>query len=174
MIALAISAIILMLGIIYIDVFRHGSQVSTMQLEDIQAEFFARGIQNIGLLKIKRFPDFFLRSYRHSVYQARFDAGDIGVDAPLFGFPDPSPYERFLGVYAGRDNDVLNNISAADDTSWGFTEPLNIASYTTDINLVTSEDFTHGYIELTVMVLIEGSNASKIYRFSVASEQVAR
>lgn len=173
-VVLAISSIILMLGIMYIDTFRQGAHIAGMQLETVQAEFFAKGIQNIALLKIKRFPDFFIRAYRHSVYQDRSESGDPGVSAPLFAFSNPSPYEKFLGIYAGRDRDVLHNIPVSDDSSWRFTEPIALATYSTAINLRTSEDFTQGFIEVVVSVEVAGIGRVEAHRISVASKQVAQ
>jgi len=169
-IVLVFSSVLLVLGIVYLRSFSQTTQLSRMQIDHLQAEFFARGIQNIALFKIKRFPDFFLRSYRYHVYKKRRDAGDLTVEPPLRPFETPTPFERFTG----RPNDVLHHLAAGDDTAWQFTTPLNIATWSTSFNLRSSEDFNRAYIEIDVHVQMQGNANVSHYRLSLDASQTSQ
>lgn len=173
-IVLVFSSVLLVLGIVYLRSFSQTTQLSRMQIDHLQAEFFARGIQNIALFKIKRFPDFFLRSYRYHVYKQRRDAGDPLVEPPLRPFENPTPFERFTGVHAGRPNDVLHHLAAGDDAAWKFTAPLNIATWSTSFNLRSAEDFNRAYIEIDVHVQMQDNANVAHYRMSLDASQTSQ
>ncbi|NCB38187.1 MAG: hypothetical protein EOM80_05395 [Erysipelotrichia bacterium] len=171
---LAISTVLLILGVSYLKTFSNSTQVGKLQLDQVQSEFFARGIQNIALFKIKRYPDFFLRSYRYHVYQARVNAGDDTVPAPIAAFPNPAPFAKFVGIYPGNTRDLLQHIPDADNTEWGFTEPLRIATYSTSFSLRSADDFKRGFIEITVYLQLDGRNLINKYQISIDASQTAR
>jgi len=173
-IVLAFSAILLMLGTVYLKTFSQTTHLSSLQIDHIQAEFFAKGIQNIALYKVKRFPDFFLRSYRHYIYQKRVNAGDPDVPAPLVPFPNPSPFQKFTGAYAGHTQDLLHHLPADDDSAWGFTEPLRVATWSTVFNLRSSFDFNRSFIEIDVNVQMQGRDSVSRYRMSLDASQTSR
>ena len=168
-IVLAFSAILLVLGTVYLRTFTQAAHVSKIQIDNIQAEFFARGIQNIALYKVKRFPDFYLRAYRYQAYNRRVGAGDPDVSQPIRPFEKPSPFERFTGA-AG---DILQNLNDGDDTAWQFTAPLRIATWSTTFNLRSSEDFNRAYIEIDVYVQMEGRDNVAQFRMSLDASQTS-
>jgi hypothetical protein len=174
MVVLSIASILLLLGITYLKTFSQSTVLGKLQLDQIQAEFFARGIQNIALFKIKRYPDFFLRSYRHMIYHNRIAAGDTSLGAPIIPAPNPPPFARFTGIYQGNPRDILNHIPGDVDRATGFTEPLNIATYSTQFSLFSSDDFKRGFIEITVNLRLEGKSTVNTYRMSVDASQTAR
>ncbi len=174
MVVLSIASILLLLGVTYLKSFSQATVTSKLQLDQIQADFFARGIQNIALFKIKRYPDFFLRSYRHMVYHQRLNAGEVGLGAPIVPAPNPLPFFKFTGAYPGNQRDILNHIPNAADSLDKFTEPLRIATYSTQFSLLSADDFKRGFIEITVNLQLEGKKVVGTYRMSLDASQTAR
>jgi len=174
MVVLSIASILLLLGVTYLKSFSQATVTSKLQLDQIQADFFARGIQNIALFKIKRYPDFFLRSYRHMVYHRRVSAGETGLGAPIVTAPNPLPFVKFTGVYPGNPRDILNHIPDSIDSQYKFTEPLRIATYSTQFSLLSADDFKRGFIEITVNLQLEGKDVVGTYRMSLDASQTAR
>jgi len=174
-IVLAFSAILMVLGTAYLKTFRSTTHVSSLQIDQIQAEFFAKGMQNIALFKVKRFPDFFLRSFRHHIYRQRYEASDPEVEEPIQPFTnDPTPFQKFTGVYAGRTNDILHHLSDAEDTAWGFTSPVKIATWSTSFSLRSSEDFKRAFVEIDVNVQMEDRDNVAVYRMSIDASQTRK
>ena len=130
-IVLCLAAVILMLGTIYIKSYTDTTPASSLQLDRIQADFFAKGIQNIALFKIKKYPDFFIRSYRYKTSVAS-DGRDLS-----------GPFNNFLGT----SNSILQNYNNKD-----FKEPLEIEDYSTSIVLINSKDFQSEAMEIVVRV----------------------
>ncbi len=174
MVVLSIASILLLLGVAYLKSFSQSTVTGKLQLDQIQSEFFARGIQNIALFKIKRYPDFFLRSYRHMIYHKRIAAGDAGLGVPIIPAPDPSPFAKFTGVYAGNPRDILNHLPDATDQATGFSEPLKIATWSTQFSLLSADDFKRGFIEIVVNLQLEGKATVNTYRMSLDASQTAR
>ncbi|EKD82414.1 MAG: hypothetical protein ACD_39C01313G0003 [uncultured bacterium] len=173
-IVLAFSSILLVLGVVYLRTFSQTTHISGLQLDQIQAEFFARGMQNIALFKIKRYPDFFLRAYRYHIYQNRVNAGDPDMLPPLVPFPNPTPFQKFTGVYGGRTNDLLHHLDPVEDGALQFTTPLQIATWSTSFNLRSADDFKRGFIEIDVYVQMEGRDLVSRYRMSLDASQTSR
>ncbi len=173
-IVLAFSAILLILGTVYLRTFSQTTHISGLHLDSIQSEFFAKGLQNIALFKIKRYPDFFLRSFRYHIYQQRVNAGEPDIPQPLVPFSNPSPFAKFTGVHAGRTDDILHNLNDTDDNAWGFTTPLEIATWSTSFNLRSSGDFKRAFIEIDVNVQMASRDLVSHYRMSVDASQTAR
>lgn len=173
-IVLAFSAILLVLGTVYLRTFSQTTHISGLQLDQIQSEFFARGIQNIALFKVKRYPDFFLRSYRYHIYQKRVAAGDTTVPPPLVPFPNPTPFQRFAGVFGSRTNDILHHLGSSDDNAWQFTAPLQIATWSTSFDLRSADDFRRSFIEINVHVQMAGRDVVNLYRTSLDASQTPR
>ncbi len=174
MVVLSIASILLLLGVAYLKSFSQATVTGKLQLDQIQADFFAKGIQNIALFKIKRYPDFFLRAYRHMIYHKRVAAGDTTIEAPLAPAPNPSPFEKFTGIYTGHGQDILNNLPDGIDTATGFTEPLQVATWSTQFSLLSADDFNRGFIEIVVNLQLEGKNTVGTYRISLDASQTAR
>lgn len=174
MVVLSIASILLLLGITYLKSFSQSTATSKLQLDQIQADFFARGIQNIALFKVKRYPDFFLRAYRHMVYHRRLNAGETGLGAPIVPAPNPLPFVKFMGAYPGNTRDILNHIPDATDSQDKFTEPLKIATYSTQFSLLSADDFKRGFIEIIVNLQLEGKKVVGTYRMSLDASQTAR
>lgn len=174
MVVLSIASILLLLGVTYLKSFSQATVSGKLQLDQIQTDFFARGIQNIAMFKVKRYPDFFLRAYRHKVYHDRIAAGDATLGAPLVPAPNPPPFAKFTGIYPGHGRDLLNHIPVADDNLTGFTEPLKIATYSTQFSLLSADDFNRGFIEITVNLQLEGKALVSTYRMSLDASQTAR
>ncbi|OGK07371.1 MAG: hypothetical protein A2W80_02185 [Candidatus Riflebacteria bacterium GWC2_50_8] len=173
-IVLAFSSILLVLGVVYLRTFSQSTHISGLQLDQIQAEFFARGMQNIATFKIKRFPDFFLRAYRYHVYQNRVNAGDTDVSPPSNPFPNPSPFQKFTGAYPGRTNDLLQHMHPTEDSTLGFSTPLKVATWSTSFNLRSAEDFNRAFIEIDVYVQMEGRDLVSQYRMSLDASQTRK
>ena len=174
MVVLSIASILLLLGATYLKSFSQATVTSKLQLDQIQADFFARGIQNIALFKIKRYPDFFLRAYRHMIYHRRVSAGETGLGAPLVPAPDPLPFVKFTGAYPGNPRDILNHIPDITNNQDKFTEPLRIATYSTRFSLLSADDFKRGFIEIVVNLQLEGKDVVGTYRMSLDASQTAR
>ena len=87
LVVICLSTVILVLGTVYMKTYTDSAPVSKLQLDRVQADFFAKGIQNIALLKIKKYPDFFIRSYRQHIYQKR---------VLTEGLPDLKPEQKTL------------------------------------------------------------------------------
>ena len=62
----SISVVLLVAGLAFLKSFSDSTPTSKAQLDRIQADFFARGIQNLALLKIKLYPDYFVRERREN------------------------------------------------------------------------------------------------------------
>ncbi|MDD3148922.1 MAG: hypothetical protein PHD82_16635 [Candidatus Riflebacteria bacterium] len=174
MVVLSIASILLLLGVAYLKSFSQSTVTGKLQLDQIQSEFFARGLQNIALFKIKRYPDFFLRSYRHMVYHRRIAAGEGGLEPPLVPAPNPMPFTKFTGIYPGNPRDLLNHLPDGIDTATGFSEPLDIATWSTQFSLLSAEDFNRGFIEIVVNLQLEGKATVNTYRMSLDASQTAR
>ena len=140
-IVLCLSSIIFILGTIYVKAYKDTTPVSRLQLDRIQADFFAKGIQNIALFKIKKYPDFFIRSYR---YRSSGSTPELSI-----------PYNNFLGNSSG----ILQNDYIGD-----FMEPLEIATYSTGIKLINSKDFQSEAIEIVVNVKFKDKDAINTYK----------
>lgn len=168
LVVICLSTVILILGTVYMKTYTDSAPVSKLQLDRVQADFFAKGIQNIALLKIKKYPDFFIRSYRQHIYQKR---------VLTEGLPDlkpeqktlPTPFESFMekNPMSGDYEGVLNNIDDND-----FVSPLEIATYSTDISILSSQDFTKDFLELSVHVQMKGKKTINTYKTSVAASKV--
>jgi hypothetical protein len=171
---MAFSTILLILGITYLKTFSQSTITGKLQLEQVQSEFFAKGIQNIALFKIKRYPDFFLRSYRSRIYYKRLAAGEALEPALVDPEPNPSPFARFTGVFPGKTQDLLSDLSDAEDAALRFSEPVAIATYSTAFSLMSSDDFKRAFIEITVHTRLTGSDVVNTYRKSLDASQTAR
>ncbi|MDD3001676.1 MAG: hypothetical protein PHF29_07970 [Candidatus Riflebacteria bacterium] len=168
LVVICLSTVILMLGMVYMKTYTDSAPASKLQLDRVQADFLAKGIQNIALLKIKKYPDFFIRSYRQHIYQKR---------VLTEGLPDlkpeqktlPTPFELFMGrnPMSGDYDGVLNNLDDND-----FFSPVEVASYSTDIAILSSQDFTKDFFEVTVHVQLKGKKAINTYKTSVAASKV--
>ena len=168
-IVLSISIILAVVGAAYLNSFRDLSSEQNFTLDRIQAEYFARGIQNIVLYKINQYPDYFIRAYRLQKYKERLDAGEV-TQPLLKTYPDPPPFTRFLtdGVLYGEGGILIN----WDDAN--FKTPLrNIASYSTDIRITSAQDFGKNYIEITVYVnsIVGKRNITTPYTVSLEATQ---
>lgn len=137
-IVLCLAGVILMLGTVYIKSYTNTAPASSLQLDRIQADFFAKGIQNIALFKIKKYPDFFIRSYR------KYITGSDG-----------EPFNKFLGT----SNSILQNYNNND-----FREPLEIATYSTSIKLINSKDFQSEAMEIVVKIKLGKDKAENTYK----------
>lgn len=174
MVVLSIASVLMVLGVTYLKSFSQSTVTGKLQLDQIQSEFFARGIQNIALFKIKRYPDFFLRAYRHKIYHERLAAGDATLDPPLVPAPVPPPFAKFTGLYPGHSRDLLNHIPDGTNNSTKFTEPLSIATYSTQFSLLSADDFKRGFIEITVNLQLVGKDVISSYKISLDASQTAR
>lgn len=174
MVVLSIASILLLLGIAYLKSFSQSTVTGKLQLDQIQSDFFARGIQNIALFKIKRYPDFFLRSYRHMIYHKRVAAGDTSLGAPIVPNPNPSPFTKFTGNYPAQPRDILNHLPDVTDQADGFTEPLSIATWSTQFSLLSADDFNRGFIEIVVNLQLKNKALVNTYRMSLDASQTAR
>ncbi len=168
-IVLSISIILAVVGAAYLNSFRDLSSEQNFTLDRIQAEYFARGIQNIVLYKINQYPDYFIRAYRLQKYKERLDAGEV-TQPLLKTYPDPPPFTRFLtdGVLYGEGGILINWNDA------NFKSPLrNIASYSTDIRITSAQDFGKNYIEITVYVnsIVGKRNITTPYTVSLEATQ---
>ena len=172
MIVLAFCSMILILGISYLKSFSNSTASSKLQLEQVQADFFAKGIQNIALLKVKKYPDFFLRSFRHKVYHERLAKGET-LPPPIAPEPNPKPFDKFTGRYAGHSRDLLNHIPSSIDQTIKFTAPLKLATYSTQFSLLSANDFKRGFIEIKVDLQLQGKNLVRSYRVSVDASHTA-
>jgi len=155
-VVLAFSSVLLILGSAYLKTFRHGTTVSQKQLEQIQSEYFAQGIQRIAVLKFKKFSPHFYRAYR---YQMARDRGEA-----LTNNYTPTPLEYFHGI----GENVLQNFSDS-----AFEAPLNIASYSTRYSMVKINEFNRDVLQITVKVKLEGIPNEFTYRTSVDASRTA-
>ncbi len=169
-VVLCLSMVILMLGTVYMKSYTDSTPVAKLQIDRIQADFFARGIQNIALLKIKKYPDFFIRAYRQEMYKKRVlteGLPDLSSEQKMV----PSPFESFLGLNpsSGSCSGVLNNWNNSS-----FLEPLDIASYSTNILVLSSKDFTQDILEIDVGVQLKDKTNIYNFKTSVATARVPK
>lgn len=162
---LCIAAIILILGTIYVKIFQNTAPAAKLQYDRIQADFLAKGIQNIAIYKIKKYPDFFLRSYRQYIYWKRTqtDSSLPKLDAQQTQLP--MPYEVFLGKGSGVKEGILMGEYSND-----FIEPLGKPDYTTDITLLSSKDFQTESIEINVDLKLSSDRAMNNYKVIVSGD----
>ncbi|MGM0600079.1 MAG: hypothetical protein ACQETH_09725 [Candidatus Rifleibacteriota bacterium] len=135
---LSLSLFMLILGMSYM---RNVSQVSTSnpkRLKQIQADFFARGIQRLAVLKFKALPADFYHAYRYKIADEKKPRDP---DLPVF---DPSPYAVFLGDKGSilQDRD-------------GIADPVPIEGYNTRYIVNSSSKFDHDMIDIVVNVQME-------------------
>lgn len=155
-VVLAFSSVLLILGSAYLKTFRQGTTVSQKQLEQIQSEYFAQGIQRIAMLKFKRFSPHFYRAYR---YQMAKERGET-----LTNNYSPTPLEYFHGIGAN----VLQN-----STDSAFKAPLNIESYSTRFTMVKINEFNRDVLQITVNVKLQGIPTEFTFRTSVDASRTA-
>jgi len=137
-IVLSLSLFVLILGMSYM---RNVSQVSTSnpkRLKHIQADFFARGIQRLAVLKFKALPADFYHAYRYKI------ADEKSPRDPALSVFVPSPYAVFLG----DEGSILQDM---DD----FADPIPIEGYNTRYVVNSSSKFDHDMIDIVVNVQME-------------------
>lgn len=156
---LAVASIILALGTVYVRHYTQTMPAAKLQYDRIQADFLAKGIQNIALYKIKKYPDFFIRSYRQYVYWERTKTDSSLPKLDERQQASPMPFEAFLdnGILMGNyDND--------------FIEPLEHPVYTTDISLISSKDFQSESIKISVDLKLNENRPLNNYKTIVSGE----
>ncbi len=149
-IVLCFSAILVAYGTIMMSQHKDSAPVSKMQLERIQADFFAKGIQNIVLFKIKQLPDFFLKSYRQYAWGQRKDL----PEAQKLTTEQVSK-QAFINYFM---NDEI--FGAAKEKFWS---PLKLDYYSAELKLLNAEDFKNETIEVSVEVKFPGKKAFNKY-----------
>ena len=164
-IVLCIAAIILALGSVYTKIYINTAPAAKLQYDRIQADFLAKGIQNIALYKIKKYPDFFIRSYRQYIYwqRTKTDSSLPKLDAKQTQLP--MPYESFLGKGSGFKEGILMGDYTSD-----FIEPLEKPVYTTDIKLLSSKDFQTESIEISVDLKSKDNRPFNNYKTVISGE----
>ena len=153
------------LGTIYVKHYSQTAPEAKLQYDRIQADFLAKGIQNIALFKIKKYPDFFIRSYRQYVYWKRTqtESGLPKLDAEQATLP--MPYEYFLGNGSGLKEGILMG-----DYTTDFIEPLKNPIYATDISLISSKDFQTESIQISVDLQLDENRPVNNYKTVVSGE----
>lgn len=162
---LCIAAIILALGSIYVKIFTNTAPAAKLQYDRIQADFLAKGIQNIAVYKIKKYPDFFIRSYRQYIYWQRTKTEPSLPKLDAKQTQLPMPYESFLGKGSGLKEGILMG-----DYTKDFIEPLENPTYTTDISLISSKDFQTESIEISVDLKLSDNRPVNNYKIVVSGE----
>lgn len=158
---LCIAAIIIALGTVYVQIYSQTAPAAKLQYDRIQADFLAKGIQNIALYKIKKYPDFFIRAYRQHIYWKRTQTEPSLPKLDAMQTALPMPFESFLGNKAG--------ILMGDYTS-DFIEPLGNPVYTTDISLISSKDFRTESIEISIDLKLSENRSVNNYKVVVSGE----
>ena len=167
-IVLCLSAVIMILGTAYIRSYKESAPASKLQLDRIQADFFAKGIQNIAILKIKEYPDFFIRYYKQLVHYER--GASIGEGRRQL---DNKQIKK-MGYDSGlRLKYFTNGILMNSDLPANFKSPLELDNYQTEIRLINSKDFDSEAIEITVQVLLKGKKAN-LYKTIVGGDFKAK
>ncbi|MBF0548566.1 MAG: hypothetical protein HQM08_29305 [Candidatus Riflebacteria bacterium] len=128
------AAVLLVLGGSYIETVRQVQTSNPKELDRIQANFFAQGIQKLAILKFKRFPADFYHGYLHE--KARLAGESVSNITP------PKPWDIFLG----KDNTPLQNSSALKA---GLS---TLSKYSTNYSLISNKDYTQDVIEIQVTV----------------------
>lgn len=161
-IVLCIAAVILALGSVYVRHYSNTAPAAKLQYDRIQADFLAKGIQNIAIYKIKKYPDFFIRAYRQYVYWQRTKTDSSLKKLNAEQTSSPMPFESFLG----NRNGILMGRYSND-----FIEPLaTTASYATDISLISSKDFQTESIEISVNLQLSNDRPINNYQTVVSGE----
>ena len=149
-IVLCFSAILLAYGTFHISHYKDSAPVSNMQLDRIQADFFAKGMQNIVLFKIKQFPDFFLKSYRQHIWGLRTD---LKEEEKL------TNEQKELGAFLNYF--MMDGIfGAAGSEYWS---PLKLDYYLVELKLLNADDFNNETIEISVEVKFPNRKAVNKY-----------
>lgn len=167
-VVLCISGIILILGTVYSKLYTDSTPVSKLQLDRIQADFLAKGIQNIALYKIKKYPDFFLRSFRQEIHRKRSSIDSSLPQLDEYQKNSPTPFEYFVGKGPNGGNEGILNSEYTKE----FIEPLDYASYTTDITLINSKDFNSEAVEIKVAVQMGEKKAVNLYKTTLHGDLV--
>jgi hypothetical protein len=164
-IVLCIASVVLVLGTVYVKHYSQTAPEAKLQYDRIQADFLAKGIQNIAVFKIKKYPDFFIRSYRQYIYWQRTKTeSDLPkLDAEQSALP--MPYEYFLGKGSGLKEGILMG-----DFTDDFIEPLGKPIYTTDISLISSKDFQTESIEISVDLQLNANRPVNNYKTVISGE----
>ena len=142
-IVLSLSMFLLVLGLSYLRSISQTSHTNPHRLKQVQAEFFARGIQRLGILKFKALPADFYHAYRYKVEDEKVPRNPV---IPVFAF---KPFSDFLG----GDNSILQNLD-------GLSDPINIKKYETNYQVSSSKKFDHDMIEVDVKVELEDFSQS--------------
>ncbi len=164
-IVLCIASVVLVLGTVYVKHYSQTAPEAKLQYDRIQADFFAKGIQNIALFKIKKYPDFFIRSYRQYIYWKRTQTESDLPKLDAQQTTSPMPYEAFMGNGSGRKEGILQGEYTSD-----FVEPLEGPIYTTDISLISSKDFQTESIEISVDMQLNENRPVNNYKTIVSGE----
>jgi len=148
-IVLAFSAVLLILGTTYLGTFKQGRGVTEKQIDQIQMEYFAQGIQRIALMKFKKYSPHFYRAYK---YQMAKNRGET-----LTNNYSPTPMAKFHG----EGNNVLQHSDVAD-----FQSPLTIASYSTVYTMNKCDEFNKDIIQIMVYVQLKTGGPISSYKAS--------
>lgn len=148
-IVLGFSAVLLILGSTYLGSFKQGRGVTEKQIDQIQMEYFAQGIQRIALWKFKKFSPHFYRAYKYQMAKNR--------GAVLTNNYSPTPMEKFHG----QGDNVLQHSSVAD-----FKSPLTIASYSTLYLMNKCDEFNKDLIQIRVYVQLKTGGPVSAYSSS--------
>lgn len=150
-IVLCFSALLLAYGTLHMGQYKDSTPVSKLQLDRIQADFFAKGIQNLVLFKIKKVPGFFLKSYRQYMWGKRKDITDDKMK-----LTEEQKSKAPFDGYFMRDK----IFGAGGKTYWS---PLKLDYYEVGLKLLNSEDFHNETIEITVDIRFAGRTAINKY-----------
>ena len=128
-VVLVFAMALLVLGGAYIKTISQKAPVNPVQLEKIQADFFAQGIFQIALLKFKRFTADFYHAYiRH---KQAIDSG---------------PYYDFIGT----SSSPLQSMQFPTSTPIG--QPTGITAYTTGYEMVSFKGYDNDGLVINVNV----------------------
>ncbi|MDN5280530.1 MAG: hypothetical protein PWR01_4495 [Clostridiales bacterium] len=142
-IVLSLSMFLLVLGLSYLRSVSQVSRSNPHRLKQVQAEFFARGIQKLAVLKFKALPADFYHAFRYKIEDEKTPRNK---DLPVFS---PAPMQDFVGA-AGT---VLQG---EEDLS----DPIPILNYTTEYRVNSSKKFDHDMIDIIVNVAMQDFSQS--------------
>lgn len=172
-VVLSLAVVIIIFGTAYIKTYTASTPVSKLQLDRVQADFFAKGIQNIAMLKIKKYPSFFLRSYKQFIYANRAAAEGLPPLSAEQSEP-PCPFLSFMEYDSATQSNVGSVFCCKLDND--FIAPLSVASYSTSIALLSSKDFASSTLEISVSVQLKDKNgkgkAVNTYKISAAASKI--
>lgn len=153
-IVLIFTISLLMLGGTYLGSFKQTKVINLKSIDQIQADYVAQGLMKIATLKFKRFPADFYHAYMHEMARLRGATG-----APFVSYT-PSPLTVFH---------TQNSPTCILQNQAGLCSPVQVATYSTSYQLVSTKAYTND--ALAVSVTVQVGNLVSAYQSNLVASR---